>query len=237
MRNPSETQHSQHVVGVTDAVQRRSSIRAFLPDPVPLELLQDLLVNAQRAPSGGNVQPWQVHALTGEPLAKLVAAVSEKAENEGIRSEPYEYDVYPKDLWEPHSSYKFQCGEDMYATIAVERSDKAGRKAQFARNFQFFGAPVGLFFTLDRRMGPPQWADTGMFMQNIMLLAIERGLDTCAQECWSVFPQTVGRFLNLDPQHILFCGMALGYRDKDAPINTTRTSRAPLDAFVTFNGF
>lgn len=233
MKNPSDL---HNVVSVTDAVQRRSSIRAFLPDAVPLELLKDLLVNAQRAPSGGNVQPWQIHALTGEPLRELVTAVGEQAKL-GLRSEPYEYDVYPKDLWEPHSSYKFQCGEDMYATIDVQRSDKEGRRAQFARNFTFFGAPVGLFFTLDRRMGPPQWADTGMFMQTLMLLAIERGLDTCAQECWSAFPKTVGRCLDLDPQQILFCGMALGYRDPDAPINTCRTSRAPLDAFVTFRGF
>jgi nitroreductase len=125
----------------------------------------------------------------------------------------------------------------MYATIGVTRDDKFARLLQFARNYEFFGAPVGLFFCLDRRMGPPQWSDVGMYMQSVMLLAREHGLHTCAQEAWSVWYRTVGEFLKLPPELMLFSGMALGYRDESAPINTLKTDRAPLEEFAELRGF
>ena len=139
--------------------------------------------------------------------------------------EPSEYDVYPPELWDPFRTRRFVCGEDLYASIAIPREDKPARLRQMARNVEFFGAPVGLFFSLDRRLGPPQWADVGMYMQTVMLLAVERGLDTCAQEFWARLPKTVGDFLGLPDDQMLFSGMALGYRDEDAAINDWKTRR------------
>lgn len=191
-----------------------------------------ILEKAARAPSGGNLQPWKVHVLGGEALKALVADVI--AENP--RGETPEYAVYPPDLWEPLRTRRFQAGEDLYATLQIAREDKFGRLAQFSNNFRLFGAPIGLFFTLDRRVGPPQWSDMGMFMQTVMLLAVEAGLDTCAQEAWSQFPRTVGRHLELPENEMLFSGMAMGYRDEAHPINSLRTRREPLDQIATFRG-
>ncbi|TNE66132.1 MAG: nitroreductase [Alphaproteobacteria bacterium] len=221
---------------VTDAVRKRRSVRAFLDKPVPLETLQDILTTAGRSPSGANLQPWQVHVVTGAPLAELVqkakASLQENPMGEGA-----EYDVYPPNLWEPYRSRRFKCGEDMYATIGITRDNKFGRLIQFSRNFEFFGAPVGLFFSLDRGFDRGQWAHLGMFMQSVMLLAHERGLATCPQEAWSAVHKTVGTFLNLPENHLLYCGMALGYADPDAPINSLVTDRAPLADYVHFKGF
>ena len=176
-----------------------------------------------------------MHALAGDVLAGLKAeAVVKMAEG----GEETEYDVYPADLWEPYRSRRYQCGEDLYATIQIPRDDKPGRYEQLAKNLQLFGAPVGLFFTLDRRVGPPQWADVGMFVQTIMLLAVDAGLDTCAQEFWARLPKTVGRTLDLPDHEMLFCGMALGWRDDEHAINTLlRTRRDHLESIASFKGF
>jgi nitroreductase len=223
-------------VNVSDAVASRMSCRAFLPTPVPEARVRAILDAARQAPSGGNLQPWRVHALTGEPLAELIARVRASM-SANPRGEGAEYEIYPTGLWEPYRTRRFKCGEDMYATIGVAREDKLARLLQFARNYEFFGAPVGLFFCLDRRMGPPQWSDVGMYMQTVMLLAREHGLHTCAQEAWSVWYRTVGEFLRLPPELMLFSGMALGYRDESAPINTLRTDRAPLEEVAELHGF
>lgn len=218
---------------VTDAARRRFSARAFRPDPVPGEVLREILTLAHQAPSGGNLQPWRVYALAGEPLAAFKAKVAARI---GSPDEP-EYDVYPPDLWEPFRTRRFQAGEDLYRTIAIPREDKAARLRQFAKNAEFFGAPVGLFFCLDRKLGPPQWSDVGMYMQTLMLLAVERGLDTCAQEFWSRFHRSVSEFLDLPPELMVFSGMALGYRDETHPINTLRTRREPFEAWCEMRGF
>jgi nitroreductase len=221
-------------MNVTEAVNRRISVRAFRPDPVPGEVVREILAAAQRSPSGGNLQPWTVHAIAGEPLADFKAQVAKRVAEGG---EKPEYAVYPPDLWEPLRSRRFQCGEDLYATIGIPREDRPARLRQMAKNLEFFGAPVGLFFTFDRRVGPPQWADVGMYMQSVMLLAVERGLDTCAQEYWANLPRLVGEFLGLGEHEMLFCGMALGYRDETAPINTLRTRRDPFEQVVHMRGF
>jgi len=223
-------------VKVSEALATRMSCRAFLPTPVPESTVREILDAARQTPSGGNLQPWQVCALTGHPLRDLLARVKSKVPLHP-RGEPPEYDIYPPALWEPYRSRRFKCGEDLYATIGVKREDKLGRLLQFARNYEFFGAPVGLLFFLDRRLGPPQWSDIGMYMQSVMLLAREHGLDTCAQEAWSVWHRTVGEFLRLPPELLLFAGMALGYRDESAPVNRLRTDRAPLDEFAELRGF
>ena len=158
-------------MNVSEATARRFSARAFKSDPVPGSLVREILEMAQRAPSGGNLQPWRVYALTGEPLEALKNAA--KADGPA----PTEYPVYPENLWDPFRTRRFVCGEDLYASIGIPRDDKTGRFAQLAKNLDLFGAPVGLFFCIDRNLGPPQWSDLGMFMQTVMLLAVERGLE------------------------------------------------------------
>jgi len=217
---------------VSEAVARRISIRAFKPDPVPRDAVADILLRAAQAPSGGNLQPWRVYALAGEPLTEFKALVAANP-----FGETPEYAVYPPDLWEPFRTRRWQNGEDLYATIGIPREDKPARLRQLARNGEFFGAPVGIFFLLDRKLGPPQWADLGMYMQNVMLLAVERGLDTCPQEYWARYPQTVARFLGVPDDHMLFSGMALGYRDEAHPINTLKASRDPFEVWGELIGF
>jgi nitroreductase len=221
-------------MNVTEAVERRISVRAFKPDPVSGDLIREILTLAHRAPSGGNLQPWRVHVLTGEPLQDLIAKAQASLAAGG---EAPEYEVYPPDLWEPFRTRRYVCGEDLYATISIPREDKPARLRQLAKNVQLFGAPVGLFFSLERKLGYPQWADVGMFMQTVMLLAVERGLDTCAQEFWARFPKTVGETLGFTDDQMLFSGMALGYRDETAPINALRTQRDPFEAFADMRGF
>lgn len=219
-------------MNVSEAVARRMSVRAFRPDPVPGETVREILELAAKAPSGGNLQPWRVYALAGAPLEALKAEV--RANPLG---EPPEYDVYPPNLWDPFRTRRFQNGEDLYATIGIPREDKPARLRQLAKNGEFFGAPVGIFFCLDRKLGPPQWADVGMYMQNVMLLAVERGLDTCPQEYWARYPQTVARALELPEDHMLFSGMALGHRDAEHPINTLKAARDPFDVWAEMKGF
>lgn len=219
-------------MNVTEAVDRRVSVRAFLDKPVPGDLVKEILVAAQRAPSGGNLQPWKVHALAGAPLEALKAKV---AANPG--GETPEYNVYPDNLWDPFRTRRFECGEDLYASIGIPREDKPARLRQLFRNTQFFGAPVGVFFSLDRKLGRPQWADVGMYMQTVMLLAVERGLATCAQEFWARYPKTVAEHIRLPDDHMLFSGMALGYADETAPINSLRTRRDPFEAWCEMEGF
>jgi len=217
---------------VEEAVARRISVRAFKPDPVPEQTVRDILEAAQRAPSGGNLQPWRTYVLAGEPLAQFKALALSR-----LGGETPEYAVYPPDLWDPFRTRRYQCGEDLYASISIPRENKPARLMQLAKNAEFFGAPVGLFITIDRKLGPPQWADVGMYMQTIMLLAVEKGLDTCPQEFWARFPVTVREFLNLPDDQMLFSGMAMGFRDETHPINSWRTRRDPLDQVAEFRGF
>ncbi|MCF8505457.1 MAG: nitroreductase [Caulobacter sp.] len=219
-------------MNVSEAVDRRVSVRAYLDKPVSGETVRELLLAAQRAPSGGNLQPWRVHALTGAALEGLKAKVAAN-----LAGETPEYDVYPADLWDPFRTRRFQCGEDLYATIGIPREDKPARLQQLFKNTQLFGAPVGLFFSLDRKLGPPQWSDVGMYMQTLMLLATERGLATCAQEFWARYPKTVAEHLGLPDDHLLFSGMALGWPDDSAPINSLRTRRDPFDVWAEMRGF
>lgn len=232
LKLPNLQGHGCRKMNVSEAVERRVSIRAFRPDPVPGALVREILERAARAPSGGNLQPWRVYALAGEPLAELKRQVASNP-----FGEPPEYDVYPPNLWDPFRTRRFQNGEDLYATIGIPRDDKPARLRQLAKNGEFFGAPVGIFFCLDRKLGPPQWADLGMYMQTVMLLAVERGLDTCAQEYWARYPKTVSEFLTLPEDLMLFSGMALGYRDAAAPINMLKAARDPFEAWGDLRGF
>ncbi len=221
---------------VSDALQSRITCRAFLPDPVPAATVRAILDGAKQAPSGGNLQPWWVWVLAGEPLQAFREEIQRKMAANPQGEEP-EYHVYPPGLKEPYRSRRFKCGEDLYATIGIPRENKPARLMQLAKNFDFFGAPVALFFAIDREMQQGQWADLGMFLQSIMLLAREHGLHTCPQEAWARWPQTIGSFLEIPPELMLFCGMGLGRMDESHPINSLRTDRAPVEEFVQMRGF
>jgi nitroreductase len=167
-------------------------------------------------------------------MAKLKAIMVETL-GKGPGSEAAEYDIYPKVLPTLYKDRRFAVGEELYARLGIPREDKMGRMMWFARNFQFFGAPVALFCTVDRNMGPPQWSDLGMYLQNVMLLAVEAGLATCAQECWAVYPETIRSFLDTPEERMLFTGMSIGYEDSSDAANTVRTSRAPTNEWLTLH--
>ncbi|MCX7273482.1 MAG: nitroreductase [Burkholderiales bacterium] len=223
-------------MNVYEAVASRRSIRAFLDTPVDGAVIRRVLAAASRAASGGNLQPWHIDVVAGEPLAELKTIMRTRVVEAPNGDEVKDYSVYPKDLVSPYRERRFQVGEDMYAILNVPRDDRAGRLAWFARNYQFFGAPMALFCTVDRRMGQPQWSDLGMYLQTVMMLLREEGLDSCAQECWSTYPTTITRFLGTPDERMLFTGMAIGYRDESHPINQLVTRRAPLEEYASFRG-
>ena len=214
-------------MNVTEAVRSRRSIRAFLDAPVDADTLRHLLETASRAPSGGNVQPWRVFLLQGDAMDRFRTFLSGRSG----REEPA-YQIYPEGLTEPYRSSRFKVGEDMYALLGIPREDKAARFSWIARNFDFFGAPAGFFCFVDRQMGPPQWSDLGMFLQTFMLLAREAGLDTCPQEAWAMRAESVAEFVGAGEELMLFCGMAIGYRDPDAAVNQLASDREPLDVWL-----
>ena len=219
---------------VSQAVANRRSVRGFLDTPVDIGLIRTILQKAARAATGGNLQPWHVEVVHGESMARLKAIMAAKIA--ARESETPEYPVYPRDLTAPYSARREEVGEMLYGAIGIAREDRKARAIWFGRNFQFFNAPVGLFVTIDRQMGAPQWGDCGMLLENIMLLLVEAGLASCAQECWAAFPQTIGDFLGTPPEHMLWTGMAIGYEDKAEPANTLRSTRAPLDQWTRFHG-
>lgn len=213
---------------VHDAVRRRTSVRAFLDTPVDDDTVAELLELAARAPSGGNVQPWRIYVITASTMPRFVDFIASR------ELEPPAYDIYPPSLWEPYRTNRFAIGEAMYTALGIPRADLDARLEQLARNWRFFDAPVGIFCFIDRRMGPPQWSDLGMFLQTFMLLATERGLDTCAQEAWAMWSQAVAEFVGAPDEEMLFCGIALGHADPDAPVNHLESDRMPLEAWARF---
>ena len=222
-------------MNVAEAVATRRSVRDFLPTPVPGDVIRRVLTQALRAPSGGNLQPWHLHLVGGERLDALKAIMRDRVV-EAPGGEGSEYDIYPKELGAPYRDRRFAVGEAMYARLGIPREDKDARRRWFARNYQFFGAPLALFCSVDRRMGPPQWSDLGMFLQSVMLLLRAEGLDSCAQECWAIYPQTIGQFIDLPAERMLFTGMSIGYAQRDGAIDTLVTERAPLDEVADFIG-
>lgn len=221
---------------VTDALVARRSTRAFLPDPLPEATVRAILDAARWSPSGGNTQPWKVVVVAGEARAAVIdVARAATAANPG--GEEGDRPIYPPELWEPHRTYRYNVGEEMYATIGIGRDDKAARFAHIARNLEFFGAPVGMFFVIDERMGHGQWAHLGMFMQSVALAATERGVASCFQEFWARVRASLAAHFGLGPTEMVYCGMALGFADPGHPINGLRSSRAEVDDFATFRGF
>jgi nitroreductase len=219
-------------MNVTDALKARVSIRVFKPDPVPESLLRKILDVARWAPSGGNVQPWKVIAVAGAEKDAIIALTQSSPPSGDPR-----YPIYPENLWEPYRTRRYQVGEDMYALMNIAREDRDARLAHVARNYEFFGAPVGLFFVLDERFGHGQWAHLGMFMQSLALAAAERGLGSCMQEAWARMRAPLAKHFALPPNEFIYCGMALGYAYENAPVNALRSARAEVDEFTTFKGF
>ena len=216
-------------MNVTDAMLARKSIRNFLDTPVANELIQELLSKAARAASGGNLQPWRVYIINGDVRSRFVALIEARTD-----SEPPDSAVYPPKLKEPYRSSRYKLAEDMYALLGIPREDKPARLKHLARNFRFFDAPAAFFCFVDKIMGPPQWSDLGMFLQSFMLLAQEAGLDTCAQEAWANWPQTVAEFVGAPEELMLFCGMAIGRANPDAPVNALVSEREPFEHWATF---
>lgn len=231
----SETPGMDAARTVSEAVDSRVAMRAFLPTPVPGDLVRRLLSAAARSPSGGNLQPWKVYVVAGDELARFKTRMRERLRDNPFDGDP-EYSIYPAELGEPYRARRGKCGEDMYATMGIARQDKAARLAFIAGNFQFWGAPVGMFFCIDRQMGPPQWSDLGMYIQTLMLLAREAGLHSCPQEAWTLWHKEVAEFLRMPPELMLFCGLALGHADHAHPVSRIRTERAALEDFATFVG-
>jgi nitroreductase len=221
---------------VSEALKARISTRAFTDAPVSQAQLHALLDVARWSPSGGNVQPWRVIAVAGAAKDRVIevakaALAANPAGEEGDRP------IYPANLWSPHRDWRFKVGEDMYALLGVPREDKFARLAHVARNFEFFGAPVGLFFVIDERMGHGQWAHLGMFMQSFALAAEEAGLATCMQEAWARVRATLKAHFALGETEMIYCGLALGHADKTARVNQLRSDRAEVEAFTRFEGF
>ncbi len=223
-------------MNVTKAVKTRRSIRAFTDQPVDMATLKTILEAARLSPSGGNVQPWNATIMTGEPLKKLIDAVTMKLA-QGPAGQSPEYDIYPKNLPEPYRSRRYGVGEALYESIGINRDDKMGRMMQMAQNFRAFEAPVCLFVHTPRFMGPPQWSDIGMWLQTVMLLLREAGLDSCAQEAWSLYGAEVREAADIPEKHIFFCGMAIGYRDAKASVNNFAVPRAEVQENIIYSGF
>lgn len=217
---------------VSEAIIGRQSIRAFLADrPVSDEQIESLLDIAGRAPSGSNIQPWQVYVVRGERKARITEACSNRflSGDEGA----YEYHYYPKDWREPYIGRRRQTGFGLYGLLGVDRHDTESVQNYRVRNYQFFGAPVGLFFTIDRDMEQGSWLDYGMFLQSFMLAAREAGLESCAQAAFCPYHDSVMPILEAPEEQMLVCGMSLGYADPDALVNTYRTGRLEPREFMT----
>ncbi len=218
---------------VSEALEARISVRAFKDDPVPLDVLVRVFERAGRAPSGGNMQPWKIIVLEGEKLRAFKTLMRKRLGGEvHPQGDAPEYQVYPDKLKEPYRTARYEVGEDMYGLLGIAREEKQKRREWFANNFQFFGAPAAAFCFFDRVMGPPQWSDLGMYLQSAMLLFQEEGVDTCAQECWSMYPKTVAEHCEVSEEWMLFCGLAIGYRDSDHPVNALRTKRLPNEDWL-----
>lgn len=224
------------MMNVTEAVATRRSVREFLDKPVDKALLERILAKAQNAPSGGNTQPWNAIVATGEPLRKLLDAVAAVLPQGPAAHKP-EYNVYPPKLDGAYKERRFGVGEAMYAALQIPRGNKMARLMWFAKNFRAFDAPILMLIHTPRYMGPPQWSDIGMWLQTIALLLREEALDCCFQEAWAIYTPQIRECFDIPDDHIFFCGVAIGYRDPDAPVNSFKVPRAPLEEVIKWEGF
>jgi nitroreductase len=221
---------------VDAAILSRRSVRAFLPTPVPEATIRDILAVAARAPSGTNIQPWKVHVLTGAARARLserILAAYRDPEERARHAEDYDY--YPREWVAPYLERRRKVGWDLYGLLGIGKADKAAMHVQHGRNYAFFDAPVGFIFTIDRVLAQGSWLDYGMFLENVMIAARGRGLDTCPQAAFNQFHRVIAEVLGLGPHEAVVCGMALGFADPDAVANRLATERADVDEFARFH--
>ena len=214
---------------VTEVVDSRKSIWAFLDKAVDDSLIKELLEKSSRAASGGNLQPWKIYVINGKTMNSF-----HKFQSEWTEPETPAYAIYPENLKEPYKTSRYEVADDMYSLLGIEREDKEARFKQVLKNYEFFGAPAAFFCFVDRQMGRPQWSDLGMFLQTFMLLAREAGLDTCPQEAWAMKQESVTAFVEAPDELMLFCGMAIGYQDESEKVNELRTSRRPIEDWTVF---
>ena len=214
---------------VSEAVDSRKSIRAFLDKAVDDSLIKELLEKASRAASGGNLQPWKIYVINDKTMNSF-----HKFQSEWTEPETPAYAIYPENLKEPYKTSRYEVADDMYSLLGIERENKEARFKQVLKNYEFFGAPAAFFCFVDRQMGRPQWSDLGMFLQTFMLLAREAGLDTCPQEAWAMKQESVTAFVEAPDELMLFCGMAIGYQDESEKVNELRTSRRPIEDWTVF---
>jgi nitroreductase len=240
-QGPKETEKTKLMeqAVVTRIIDRvigeRRSIRGFLPTPLPKEIILEILDVAARAPSGTNTQPWQVIVVTGaikEALSRELVETALDPARDAEHSQEYSY--YPEKWIPPYLERRRKVGYDLYGLLGIAKGDKEKMQHQFARNYTFFDAPVGLVFTIDRILGQGSWLDYGMFLQNVMLAARARGLDTCPQAAFCKYHRIIARHLDIPENQMLVCGMALGYEDPDKIENSLRTERESATAFTRF---
>ena len=225
----------EQVALVDTAITTRRSLRAFLPTPVPRATIEDILAVASRAPSGTNTQPWKVYVLTGESKTELSRKIKAAFDDPQARaSHAEEYAYYPTEWKSPFIDRRRKVGWDLYGLLGIAKTDKARMHAQHGRNYDFFGAPVGLMFTIDRMLQQGSWLDYGMFLQSIMVAARGRGLDTCPQAAFMQFHRIISAHIGATANEQVVCGMSLGHADPSAVENTLVTERDPVAAFACF---
>jgi nitroreductase len=221
---------------VDEAITTRKSVRAFLPTPVERATVEELLAVASRSPSGSNIQPWKVRVVGGEVKARLTKAILDVIERNGLDKYRREWNYYPVQWREPFLGRRRKIGWDMYGLLGVGKGDHEGTHRARLRNYEFFGAPVGMIFTLDEDLEIGSWLDLGIYLGAVMIAARGRGLDTCPQAAFADFHEIIRPLLKIPDNEIIICGMALGHIDPDAPVNALTTERAPISDFATFEG-
>ena len=218
---------------VSEAVNSRRSMRVFKPDPVAKADLEWIIENANRSASNGNLQPWKLYVTMGAARKRLSAAIL-SAMDAGDNGPGAEYNVYPQEMTPVYDARRKLVGKQLYTLLGVPRGDAAGMMKQFRKNYEFFDAPVGMILSVEKRMGNGQWIDCGIFLDQLMLLAREKGLHTCPQAAFSRYQHVVRRELNIPEDQTVICGLALGYADPDVVPNSLITDRAPIQDFTTW---
>jgi nitroreductase len=233
---PNQIPHDAAIAAVDEAIRSRQSVRAFLPTPIARATVEELLRLASRSASGSNIQPWRVRVIAGDVKTRLTQGIFDAVARDGFEPYQREWNYYPVRWREPFLGRRRQIGWDMYSLLGVAKGDFEGTQQARMRNYEFFGAPVGMIFTLDEDLEIGSWLDLGIYLGALMIAARGHGLHTCAQAAFADFHSVIRPLLNIPENEIIICGMALGHIDPDAPVNRLKTGRADLDAFATFDG-
>jgi nitroreductase len=234
---PNHISRAAAIAAVDEAIRSRQSVRAFLPTPVERAKVEELLRLASRSASGSNIQPWRVRVIAGETKVRLTQAIFDAVARDGFEPYQREWNYYPVRWREPFLGRRRKIGWEMYSLLGVAKGDFEGTQQARMRNYEFFGAPVGMMFTLDEDLEIGSWLDLGIFLGSIMIAARGQGLHTCPQAAFADFHSVIRPVLDIPENEIIVCGMALGHVDPDAPVNGLKTERADLAAFATFDGF